>query len=575
MTYKRNWLDRGNWDGIRDFWNEFRKNGTLSPESVYVAENPGTKRELKTGSLSIKKVLAPGDAYVYEFYLGWYYPNRQDNWEYDYCQCGHCENHSIKNYYAAQYLDAWDAAAYLSGNREELERRTRRFTDALYLSTLPEEVIESIANNITTIRSTVCFRIEDGTFLGWEGAFATEGCCEGNCTHVWNYAQTLAFLFPELERTMRRIEFLLETDEEGRMTFRTRKVFGKPQWDYHPAADGQMGSVLRIYRDLLIGGDMEEVRRLWPKAKLSLEYARVYWDANGDGVLDAQQHNTYDIEFYGENSLTNSIYYAALLAAEEIELRLGHKEEADKYRSLWEKGSKLMDELLWNGEYYIQNTDNVDRYLYQYGKGCLSDQLLGQTLAHMNGLGYILPKEHVTTAIASVYKYNFKRSFKDFHATQRTYALNGEAGLVLCTWPKSGEPRLPFIYSDEVWAGVEYQVAAHLIYEGFLEEGLEIVRAVRSRYDGYLRNPFCEVECGNHYVRSMASYLLLTALSGFSCDMCENKVAFKPVYAKEHFQAFFCTGKAWGVLHQELEADGKYRRWVEVIEGEALTLEEE
>lgn len=574
VTYKRNWLNRGNWDGIRDFWNEFRKDGTLRPESTYTAVNAGEERDIKTGSLSIKKVLQPGETQVYEFCLSWYYPNRQDNWEYDYCSCGNCQEHSIKNYYATMFKDAWDAAAYLHRNLSELERRTRRFTDALYSSTLPEEVIESVANNITTIRSTVCFRITDGTFLGWEGAFATEGCCEGNCTHVWNYAQTLAFLFPELEKTMRRIEFLMETDEKGKMTFRTRRVFGKEPWDYHPAADGQMGCIVRLYRDLLLTGDIDYVKELWPKAKLALKYAQEYWDSNRDGVLDAQQHNTYDIEFYGENSLTNSVYYTALRAAEEIERMFGNEEEALYYHNLWVKGSALMDQMLWDGEYYNQNAEDADKYLYQYGKGCLSDQVLGQVLAHVNNLGYILPKDHVKSAVSSVYKYNFKTSFRDFHATQRVYALNDEAGLVLCTWPKSEEPKLPFIYSDEVWAGVEYQVAAHLIYEGYQEEAMEIVRAVRRRYDGYLRNPFCEVECGNHYVRSMSSYMLLTALEGFRFDMRENKIAFRPGYSEDHFQAFFCTGKAWGILRQEKMNDGTYCQSAEVIEGEELRLED-
>lgn len=574
VSYKRNWLNRGNWDGIRGFWNEFRKDGTLSPESTYEAMNPGSERDIKIGSLSIKKTLEPGETYTYEFILSWYYPNRQDNWEYDYCKCGNCQEHSIRNYYATQFKDAWDASAYLHQNLAVLEDRTRKFTDALYNSTLPEEVIESVANNITTIRSTVCFRIEDGTFLGWEGAFQTEGCCEGNCTHVWNYAQTLAFLFPELEKTMRRVEFLLETDENGRMAFRTRKVFGKEGWEYHPAADGQMGCIVRLYRDLLLTGDMESVKELWPKAKLALEYAMNYWDSNKDMVLDAEQHNTYDIEFYGENSLTNSMFYAALRAAEEIERLLGNEEEAQRYHKFWERGSALMDEMLWDGEYYVQNTDNVNKYLYQYGKGCLSDQLLGQVLAHMNHLGYLLPEEHVKSAVAAVYRYNFKEDFEDFHGTQRTYALNDESGLVLCTWPKSEEPKLPFIYSDEIWAGVEYQVAAHLIYEGFQEEALKMVRAVRSRYDGYKRNPFCEVECGNHYVRSMSSYLLLTALSGFEFDMSENKINFDPKYSRDRFQAFFCTGKAWGILKQERQEDGTYRKWVEIIEGEPLKLEE-
>lgn len=572
VSYKKKWLDRGNWDGLRDFWNEFRKTGELTAESTYEAINPGEIREMKTGSLSIKKTLAPNESYTYEFILAWYYPNRQDNWEYDYCNCGHCETHSIKNYYAAQYKDAWDAAGYLNENLADLERRTRAFTKALYESTLPEEVIESVANNITTIRSTVCFRIADGTFLGWEGAFETEGCCEGNCTHVWNYAQTLAFLFPELEKTMRRVEFLLETDDEGRMTFRTRKVFGKKQWEYHPAADGQMGCIIRLYRDYLLTGDLEYVKELWPKARLALLYATNYWDSNKDGVLDAQQHNTYDIEFYGENSLTNSMFYGALAAAEEIEKLLGNKQEAESWKRLREQGCAIMDELLWDGEYYIQNTDNVNCYLYQYGKGCLSDQVLGQLLCHVNNLGYILPREHVQSAISSVYKYNLKHGFSDFSATQRTYALNDETGLVLCTWPKSEEPKQPFIYSDEVWAGVEYQVAAHLIYEGQTEKGLEIVRGLRKRYDGYLRNPFCEVECGNHYVRSMASYMLLTSLSGFTFDMGKNEIGFEPKISEDHFAAFFCTGKAWGILRQERRADGTYEKYVEIIEGEELHL---
>lgn len=572
VSYKRIWLNRGNWDGFRDFWNEFRQSGTLMPESHYEAINPGDVREMKTGSLSIKKILNPGETYVFEFTLGWYYPNRQDNWEFDYCNCGKCEEHSIRNFYAAIYADAWEAAAYLNQNLKSLEIRTRRFTRALYDSTLPQNVIESVANNMTTLRSTVCFRLSDGTFLGWEGAFNTEGCCEGNCTHVWNYAQTLAFLFPELEKSMRKIEFQLETDEQGKMAFRTRRVFGKPGWEYHPAADGQLGCIIRLYRDYLLTGDLDDLRQLWPDAKRALEYAFNYWDANGDYVLDAQQHNTYDIEFYGENSLTNSVFFAALKAASQIEARLDHPAEAKRYRDILEQGARTMDELLWNGEYYRQNIENVNKYLYQYGDGCLSDQIFGQLLAHITNLGYILPQEHIEGAALAVHRYNFKKSLRDFHGTQRVYALNDEAGLVLCTWPRSEEPTQPFIYSDEVWAGVEYQVAAQLIYEGHQSQAFEIIDALRKRYDGYLRNPFCEVECGNHYVRSMASYMLLLALCDFKFDMTENKIDFNPKYQPEDFQCFFSTGKAWGILRQKQKADQTLEKTIEIIEGEELYL---
>ena len=95
------------------------------------------------------------------------------------------------------------------------------------------------------------------------------------------------------------------------------------------------------------------------------------------------------------------------------------------------------------------------------------------------GLGYILPPDHVKKAIHSVYRYNFKTDFHDHDNTQRTYVLNDEKGLLICTWPKGGRPEYPFVYSHEVWTGIEYHVAAHLIYEGYLEEGLAIVKAVR------------------------------------------------------------------------------------------------
>mgnify|MGYP001810118323 FL=1 len=572
VSCKREWLRRGNWDGLRDFWDDFSSDGTLERESVYSAVNPGDYRTLKTGSIAVKKRIQPGQSEIFTFLLSWYFPNRMDNWEYDACTCGKCETHSVKNYYATRFSDAWDAAVYLNKHLSGLEARSREFTRALYDSTLPESVIESAANNITTLRSPVCFRLADGTFLGWEGGFATEGCCEGSCTHVWNYAQTVAFLFPELEKTMRRVEFLIETNEDGRMAFRTRRVFGKPQWEYHPAADGQMGCIVRLYRDWKLTGDDAFLRELWPHAKRALAYARRYWDENGDFVLDAQQHNTYDIEFYGENSLTNTVFFAALAASAEIAETLGEADEAVFYREILKKGAAKMDALLFSGEYYEQKTEDANRYLYQYGKGCLSDQLFGQMLSHLIGLGYLLPEEHVKSALLAVYRYNFIQDFSRFTALQRTYALSDESGLVLCTWPNGDRPKLPFIYSDEVWAGVEYQVAAHLVYEGFVREAMDLVEAVRARYDGFSRNPYCEVECGNHYVRSMASWALIPALSGFRFDMRQNRISFSPYINENDFHCFFSTGKAWGVLHQIREGNGAFSQRLEIIEGDKLYL---
>lgn len=147
--------------------------------------------------------------------------------------------------------------------------------------------------------------------------------------------------------------------------------------------------------------------------------------------------------------------------------------------------------------------------------------------------------------------YNFKPDFRNHVNTQRTFVLNDEAGLVLCTWPHGGRPRFPFPYSDEVWTGFEYQVAAHLIYEGWLGEGLTIVEAARARHDGVRRNPWDEVECGHHYARSMSSWALLLALSGFHYNAPARSIAFAPVLNRHDFRCFFSTGSGWGTFAQQ------------------------
>ncbi|WMT39751.1 GH116 family glycosyl hydrolase [Paenibacillus sp. D2_2] len=439
----------------------------------------------------------------------------------------------------------------------------------MFGSTLPSYVIDALASNITVLRSTTCFRIEDGTLLGWEGGMDHVGSCEGTCTHVWNYAQTLAFLFPELERTMRRVEFLLETDEEGCMAFRTNRVFGGKRWDMIPAADGQMGTIIRLYREWKLSGDDEFLQEVWEQASRALDFAFAYWDLDGDYVLDAEQHNTYDIEFQGPNSLTNSMFYAALKAGIEMADYLGDDSHTEKYRLAFEQGSTRMDEMLWGGEYYIQQLEDINDYRYQYGTGCLSDQLFGQLMAHVVGLGYVLSEEHVKQAVYSIYKYNFLTNFTNHSNVQRTFALNEEKGLLLCSWPHGGQPKLPFVYSDEVWTGIEYQVAAHLIYESYVQEGLTVVKAVRERFEGFHRNPWNEMECGHHYARSMSSWAVLTALSGFSYDMVNHTMAFAPKLFADHYSCFWSTGTAWGIYKQQINAQTGEVEWdIEVLYGE-------
>lgn len=553
VTCKPYWQEGGWWDGAEEFWQDFRADGELCEDvkSNAVGSNVvASSTERMIGSISVKETLQPGESKEFSFYFTWYFPNRYGWWPDGHARPQEKALHDKvwQNYYSTQWLNAQDAAEYFYKNIEILEKRSRDFSNALYSTTLDADVIESLVSAITVIRSNTCFRISDGRFFAWEGCFEHAGSCAGTCTHVWNYAQALAYLFPEMEQSIRRTEFLQETDEEGNMAFRAKRLLDGAKWDMLPATDGQLGSILRVYREWKLSGNDNFLKDLWEKLVLALEFSIHIWDQDGDFVLEAQQHNTYDIEFYGINSLTNSIFYAALAAASEMAAYLGDSEHAEAWKKGLEQGSKKMDQLLYNGHYYEQKMEeDIDKYKYQYGSGCLADQLLGQELAHLYGLGYILPEEHVKNAVHEIYKNNFLEQLGEHESVQRTYAYPDEPGLILCSWPTGGRPKQPFVYSDEVWTGIEYQVATHLIYEGFIEEAMDIIHGIRKRYDGLRRSPYNEIECGNHYARSMAAWGLLIALSGYECDLVNKKITFSPKVNKDNFVCFYSNGESWGI----------------------------
>jgi non-lysosomal glucosylceramidase len=562
VTVKSEWHTTGWFDGLQDFWEDFSQDGRIQNTPGY---HGITGKGTAVGSLGICHTLMPGEGKDFEFFLSWYFPNRPRGWpEHMDKPDGLIE----KNHYATRFRDAWDAGAYTARNLARLESTSQDFHRALFSSTLPPEVLEAVSCNITQLRSNTCFRIEDGTFLGWEGCHDTAGSCFGTCTHVWNYAQTVAFLFPELERSARTVELNLETDNQGFMAYRTNRVFGRPKFEV-AAADGQMGVIIRTYREWKLSGDNAFLRSVWEKVALALEFAFSYWDTDGDLILDGEQHNTYDIELFGPNPLTGVLFCAALKAGTEMAAAMGDPVRALKFGNAFSISSPRLDTMLWNGEYYIQPLNDIDYRRYQFGTGCLSDQLLGQFMAHVAGLGYVMPEAHVKLALQAIFKYNFRQGMRGSAHAQRTYALNDERGLLMCSWPDGGRPKLPFVYSDEVWAGVEYQVAAHLIYEGLVTEGLELVRAVRERYDGYRRNPWNEVECGSHYARSMSSWALITALGGFTFDMTDAKtVGFNPKINVDNFSTFFSTGLCWGIYTQKKNINSEIERKIDILYGD-------
>lgn len=592
------WYRGGWWDNAHIFWDDFSYDGRLQQVRDSLESEAGRS---DVASLLIYFELDPGEQKTVPFFLTWYFPNRDNHWNSE----EEVRGKKFRNHYANNFHDAWDVARHLVNNSEELYKETMTFHDLLFQSSYPSYLIDAISSQASSLKTNLVMRTEDGKLFGFEGLTDDRGCCPMNCTHVWNYEQTLAFLFPSLERTFRETDFLHNTFDNGYQVFRTLMPLGAYWWTFKPCADGQMGNIIRVYREWKLSGDTEWLKQLWPKVKAALEFAwngvgtvgedlkwqkerlLLPWDPDKDGMMEGEQHNTYDIEYYGPNTMTGSLYLGALKACSEMAEALGESKKAGEYLEIYQNGSKEYDSLLWNGEYYRQIVDVMDGLVvpehlrspekgcanpeckgkespggrkesleagevnpkYQYGEGCLSDQLLGQYLAHVVGLGYLLDKEHVDKAMESIFRYNFKEDLSGFSNVQRVYALNDEAGLLLCSWPKGNRPSLPFVYSDEVWTGIEYQVAASLIYSGFVDEGLSIVKSVRERYRGFNRNPWDEFECGHHYARAMASWAVMLALSGYQYDGVKHFLTFSPKIRKNDFATFWSSGSGWGSFH--------------------------
>jgi uncharacterized protein (DUF608 family) len=480
---------------------------------------------------------------------------------------------TYRPWYTGRFRNLGEVAAYWREHYGELRRRTQRFSDCFYDTTLPPELVEAIAANLTILKSPTVLRQADGRLWAWEGCGDNAGCCAGSCTHVWNYAQALAHLFPALERSLRETEFGPSQDERGHQQFRSALPIRPVAHDFHAAADGQLGGILKLYRDWRISGDTEWLRHLWPKAKASLGYCIRQWDPGRKGWLEEPHHNTYDIEFWGPDGMCTSFYLAALQAATRMGKALG--DDVSEYASLLEKGLRRMEQELFDGEYFIQKIQwkglkapnplelksMVGTYSpearallekegpkYQYGTGCLSDGVLGAWMALVCGVGPVLDAKKVASHLKAVHKYNLQRDLTAHANPQRpSYACGAEGGLLLCTWPKGGEPSLPFVYSNEVWTGIEYQVASHLMLMGMVDEGLEIVRTCRARYDGRVRNPFNEYECGHWYARAMSSYALLQGASGARYDAVEKVLHLRPSIRGD-FRAFLSTATGYGTV---------------------------
>ena len=575
------WFRGWSFDSFTMCWNEM--------SSGVIKENPANMADAPGASLYVPFRLQPGESKTIRLYMAWYVPFslvREGLEPIDdvdvpivpvvnergepagYIDTSIQLSDKYRPWYSSRFANIEEVADYWMKNYNTLKEKTELFTDAFYATTLP---VEAVAANLTILKSPTIFRQYDGRMWNWEGCGNEYGSCYGSCTHVWNYAQAIPHLFPKMERTLRETEFFVSQAKNGHQAFRSALPIRPIRHNFHAAADGQLGGIMKVYRDWHIYGNDEWLKLIYSYVQNSLDYCINTWDPKRKGVIEEPHHNTYDIEFWGPSGMINSYYTGALQAF----VAMGEHLEKDmtEYRELLDKSIDYMENQLYDGEYFIQNIrwkelqasdptkvqsvnsnyskeglDLLEKEgpKYQYGKGCLSDGVVGAWLSLVCGLDEAIDRKKILSHLLSVHKYNLKRNLRKHVNPQRsTFALGDEGGLLLCSWPKGGKLQLPFVYSNEVWTGIEYQVASHLMFEGEVEKGLDIVRTCRDRYDGRVRNPFNEYECGAWYARAMSSYAMLQALTGIQYDAVDSTLYIDSRIGDD-FTSFLSTETGFG-----------------------------
>jgi non-lysosomal glucosylceramidase len=513
------------------------------------------------GTIGRTVQLAAGASADVTFVVAWHYPNLTLD------KLG-----EVGRYYGTKHDSAAAVVKYIAANFDKLAGQTRLWRDTWYDSTLPYWFLDRTFLNTSTLATSGCYRFADGRFYAWEGG---PGCCPGTCTHVWQYGHSMGRVFPELERdTRERVDLGISYHPDtGVMGFRG-------EFDMSLAVDGQAGTILRIYREHQMSTDTAFLKRNWDKIK-TVYNPLFKLDPDEVGIMDGEQMNTLDRPWYGQVSWMSSMYCAAVRAGEQMANEMGDADFAAKCKKIADAGFQNMGTKLWNGEYFISIPDPKHAGSVTSGDGCLLDQVYGQSTALQLNLPRILPQDKTRTALESIWKYNFSPDAGAYFAAKKTgrqFVNPGDAGLIMCTFPRTdwdyakasgGDPvHNGFAYYFvETWTGNEYQVANHMFWEGMTQEALAVVRAIHERYAALKRNPWNEVECGDHYSRALASHGPFLAACGFSHHGPKGQIGFAPKVSPENFRAPFIACEGWGTYAQTTAA-GKLSASIELKSGQ-------
>jgi hypothetical protein len=324
-----------------------------------------------------------------------------------------------------------------------------------------------------------------------------------------------------------------------------------------------------------MSADIQFLTANYSNIKKSVQFV-INEDKDRDGLLEGAQQNTLDASCFGPMGWISSLYLGVLAAEKAMAIEMDDMEFASECDVLLKKGQKNIVEKLFNGEYLIHIPDPKYPDAINSNDGCHIDQVMAQSLTFQAGVPErVIPEKETVLALNSIWKYNYAPDeyvYQEQHKYikgARIYGTASEAGTIMCTWPKVWDEKAvpgmdkraddsptwlgPGGYFDECMNGFEYQLASHMINEGLITEGLAVAKSVHERYGAKKRNPYNEIECGDHCSRSMASYGIYNALCGFDYHRPKGILGFDPKIDPENFKSAFISAEGWGSFSQTLK----------------------
>ncbi len=553
----------------------------------------GAKIPDNSALLQTKEItLSPGEFTEVRFAVCWYFPNGHVGFH---INTAVSRRQDQRNYYDKFYDSAADVAKDLAKRHKELTDKTRLWRDTWYDSNLPTWFLDRTFINTSTLASAAVQRFHDtknpetdGRVYFWEGVYRGVG----TCTHVSHYEQAFGRIFPDSARAQRTITDynIAWNNKLGFTQYRAENNSGGNNYGIAYAFDGATGTITRTYREHTTAPDNSFLKANWPRIKRAAQFmidqdaGRGFFtkyvpkeDLNSkpDGIITGPQYNTLDKTWDGVLPWMSGMYQAAMLATAEMATDMGDTEFAAECKRIAELGKKNLKAKAYNSKfgYYVQRPVNQDKYVNS-NDGCHIDQMLGDYWANQVGLKLPFPAKEGNSALAKTFEHNFHKEVGVYQKDAgikivRTYALKDEPGSVMVSFPHGGSENsapknenrrwdnLVLGYFSESWTGQEYPLAAAMINRGLVTEGLAVCKGVDDRYaeSPLRRNPFNEIEYGNHYTRAMSGYAPFVSISGFKYHGPRKMIGFAPKMNADNFKSAFIAGQSWGSFSQEITDD--------------------